>query len=64
MLFKVIKNVDEIAMVDSSDAANMVDINEIDLDDEEIPQFNQSDLERLKDSMTDPLSPSQKEFLQ
>ena len=58
------EDVDEIVMVNSSDAANMVDIHEIDLDDDEIPQLNQSDMDRLKDAMTAPLSPSQKEFLQ
>ena len=48
------EDVDVIATVDSSDAANMVDINEINLDDKEIPQLNQSDLEMLKDAMTAP----------
>ena len=42
----------------------MVNDNDIDLDDEEIPQLHESDLDRLKDAMTTPLSPSQNEFLQ
>ena len=42
----------------------MVDINDIDLDDEEIAQLNQSDLDRLKDTMSALLGPSQNEFFQ
>ena len=42
----------------------MVDINDIDLDDEEIAQLNQSDLDRLKDTMSALLGPSQNELFQ
>ena len=50
--------------VHSSDDAMLSDVNNIDLDDEEIPQLHESDLDRLKDAMSAPLSPSQNEFLQ
>ena len=49
--------------VHSSDDAMLSDVNNIDLDDEEIPQLHESDLDRLKDAMSAPLSPSQYEFL-
>ena len=58
------EDMDEVATIDSPDDANVVDINKLDLEDDEIPQLNQSDLDRLKDAMTAPLSPSQNEFLQ
>ena len=51
----------ETVTVESSDAADVVDINIIDLDDEEIPQLNQSDLDRLKVTIATLLSPSQNE---
>ena len=58
------EDVDEIATVHSSDDTALVDDYTVDLDEEEIPQLHEPDLDRLKDAMTAPLSPSQNEFLQ
>ena len=58
------EDMDEVATVDGAVAAMLVDINNTDLDDDENPQLHESDLDRLKNAMTAPLSPSQNEFLQ
>ena len=58
------EDVDDMATVTSADDPELVDAKDDEQDDPDIPQLNQSDLERLKAAMTDPLSPSQNEFLQ
>ena len=58
------EDVDDVVSVVSSDDVPIVNVNELDLDDEEIPQLHESDLDILKDAMNAPLSPSQNEFLQ
>ena len=64
LLPNVEKDVDEVNTVHDYDGAMLSDVNNIDLDDEEIPQLHESGLDRLKDTMNAPLSPSQNEFLQ
>ena len=49
---------DEVDTVDGSDDAMLLNVNDVDLNDEEILRLHESDLERLKDAMTVPLSPS------
>ena len=58
------EDVDDMATVTSADDPELVDAKDDEQDDPDIPQLNQSDLERLKSTMTAPLSPSQNEFLQ
>ena len=58
------EDLDDVVSIEGSDTANVVDLDEVDLDQEEIPQLTDSDLDRLKAAMTAPLSPSQNEFLQ
>ena len=58
------EDMDEVNTVQSSDDAMLNDVNDIDLNDEKIPQLHVSYLDGLKDAMTAPLSPSQDEFWQ